>query len=87
MTPSSTLKSNFPSCRSIWFQETPARTVLILASTSLGHTCLIYSRLVALSLFNSPAKARYGLPSTISWVAAPFFCKWGMSAEAGLSWP
>ena len=35
MTPSSTLKSNLPSWGSIWFQETPARTVLSLACDEL----------------------------------------------------
>jgi hypothetical protein len=43
---------------------------------------------VALSLFNSPAKARKGLPSTINWVAAPRVRKWGMSdADAVASDP
>ena len=73
MMPSSTLKSNFPSCGSIWFQETPARTVLTLASTILGHAGFMYSTLVALVLPNSAASARNGLPSTISWVAVPCF--------------
>jgi hypothetical protein len=31
----------------------------------------MYSTLVALLLLNSPAKARNGLPSTMSWVAVP----------------
>jgi hypothetical protein len=28
-------------------------------------------------LFNSPAKAKKGFPSTINWVATPLFSKWG----------
>ena len=75
MMPSSTLKSNFPSSGSIWFQETPARTVLRLAATSLGHIGFMYSTLVALLLRSSPASAKNGLPSTISWVAVPCFRK------------
>src|ERR1035437_4838380 len=83
MMPSSTLNSNLPSTGSIWFQETPARMVLNLASTSLGHIGFIYSRLVALLLSSSPASIRNGLPSTMSWGAVPRFCKRGVSdAEA-----
>ncbi len=73
MTPSSTLKSNFPGCGSTWFQETPASTVLTFDATSLGHTSFMYSTLVAVLLLSSPDKARNGLPSTISWVAVPCF--------------
>ena len=75
ITPSSTLKSNFPSSGSIWAQETAAKTVLSLVSTSLGQTGFMYSRLVAVLLPSSPASARNGLPSTINWVAVPCFRK------------
>jgi len=71
MTPSSTLKSNLPSCGSIWFQETPAMTVFSPAAASFGQIGFMYSTLVALLLANSPASARNGLPSTISCVAVP----------------
>ena len=74
ITPSTTLKSNFPSCGSTWFQETPTRVVLKLTWTSLGHIGLMYSRLVAVLLCISPASIRNGLPSTISWVAVPCLC-------------
>jgi len=66
------VKSNLPSWGSIWAQ---ARTVLILAATILGHAGFMYSTLVAPLLLNSAANARNGLPSTISWVAVPCFCK------------
>jgi hypothetical protein len=75
MMPSGAPKSNFPSCGSIWAQETPARTVLSLLSTSLDHLGFMYSTLVAPLLFNSPAKTKNGLPSRISWVAVPCFRK------------
>src|ERR1019366_6325541 len=93
ITPSSTVKSNFPCCGSIWFQETPGKRVLSLAAASLGHTVFMYSRLVGLRLNNSPASAWNGLPSTISWVAVPCFRRCGRSdaedadlVETGLLW-
>jgi len=74
-TPSSTLKSNLPSCGSIWFQETPARTVLSLASAAWPHTGFMYSRLVA-RCYAVPGQHQKGLPSTISWVAV-LLLQWG----------
>jgi len=52
-------------------QETAARTVLSPDWMSLGQNGFRYSMLVALLLPSSPASARNGLPSTISWVAVP----------------
>ena len=95
ITLSSTAKSNFPSRGSIWFQETPARTVLSpFCIARRDQTSFMYSMPVALELLNSPASARNGLPSTINWVAVPCFRKWGISeaaaaatAGAGAVWP
>src|SRR5664280_2431807 len=42
----------------------------------------MFSRLVAALLLSSPPIARYGLPSTISCVAFPCFCRWGTPAGA-----
>jgi len=67
-------------------QETPARTVLTFRSTSLDQTGCMCSTLVALLLFNSPASARNGLPSTISWVAVPCFRSEGCPNQKWLGW-
>ena len=48
-------------------------TVFSPAALSFGQIGLMYATLVALLLDNSPASARNGLPSTISWVAVPCF--------------
>ena len=82
--------SNLPSCGSIHPQAIGTSTVFNPICASCGQTGFMYSGLEAAVFINSPAKARYGLPSTINWVAAPRFSKWAMdgseAAAAGWNW-
>jgi hypothetical protein len=57
---------------------------LSFAAASIGQIGFVYSTLEELLLLSSPASARNGWPSTISWVAVPCFRKWGMSAAPAL---
>ena len=65
---------------SIWAQLTAASTLLETRIwTAWAKPPRRYSKFVAVSLPSSPASARNGLPSTISCVAVPRRCKWGIS--------
>ena len=73
MTSSAKVKSNLPSSGSIHAQAIGASTVLSPMVTRFGHTAFMCSGLEAAVLVSSPARARNGFPSTMSWVAAPLF--------------
>ena len=63
-------------------QETAARTVFRCIEVNRGQTAFMYSKLVAELLYNSPAKARNGLPSTINCVMSPRFPRCGIGETA-----
>src|ERR1035441_7460109 len=73
---SANVKSNLPSCGSIHAQAMGASTVLSPMVARFGHTAFMCSGLEAAVLVSSPARARNGLSSTMSWVAAPRFSRW-----------
>src|SRR5271157_1713768 len=73
---SAKVKSNLPSWGSIHAQAIGASTVLSPMLARFGHTAFMCSGLEAAVLVSSPARARNGLPSTMSWVAAPRFSRW-----------
>jgi hypothetical protein len=61
------------------------RTVLRFILASFGQTVSMYSRLEEAVLSVSPARTRYGLPSTINCVAAPRFSRCAMDGS-GVVW-
>src|ERR1019366_1157527 len=73
---SAKVKAALPSSGSIHAQAVGASTVLRPMVARLGHTAFMCSGLEAAVLVSSPARARNGFPSTMSWVAAPLFSRW-----------
>src|ERR1700730_12892605 len=71
ISPSTIVKSYFPSPGSINSQYTGIRTVLRFSEASFGQIGLMYSTLEDDEFPNSPASTRNGLSSTTSCVAEP----------------
>ena len=77
MRPSTSEKSKLPSLGSISSQLSGVTTELRPMALSLGQIGFMYSRFDEEELCSSPESIRKGLPSTINWVAAPRFSRWG----------